>query len=383
MDRETMKHFGWIVIVTLILAVMLAFATPFGKFVGQATGNILKGYTSVNNSALEEENIKNLENEWNEFLNSDMDGGTSDNSGEGNNNNNNGNDDDESGGDVVECKHVNTKIINAKEATCTQSGYTGDTYCNDCGKTIASGKTVAATGHKDNNNDGKCDSCGTTTATTPLHHNGTIYKGAVYTTQAGSQLQEDLPFPKITHGDSYRYGEYSYTYSQYLDGWTAYHRYRDYETVSGDILWSINGKNVVSMDGCYSSHSLVTTENIVIPETVTNINDLFWLCEELVDASSLIIPDSVTTMEQAFNGCKSLVSAPTIPQNVTNMDYAFRGCVSLEGRIVVNANPSNYNKCFELHSAGKTIIITGKASAATKKSLALTSSVSYRSVIVE
>ena len=29
MDKETLSHYGWIVILVLILAVLLAFATPF------------------------------------------------------------------------------------------------------------------------------------------------------------------------------------------------------------------------------------------------------------------------------------------------------------------------------------------------------------------
>lgn len=40
-----------------------------------------------------------------------------------------------------------TEIKNAVEATCTTDGYTGDTYCKDCGVKIADGKTVEA-GHK-------------------------------------------------------------------------------------------------------------------------------------------------------------------------------------------------------------------------------------------
>ena len=43
--------------------------------------------------------------------------------------------------------HTNTKIINVKEATCTEEGYTGDTYCNDCKKVVAYGEKTAAKGH--------------------------------------------------------------------------------------------------------------------------------------------------------------------------------------------------------------------------------------------
>ena len=33
MDRETLSHYGWIAICCMIMAVMLAFATPLGNYV--------------------------------------------------------------------------------------------------------------------------------------------------------------------------------------------------------------------------------------------------------------------------------------------------------------------------------------------------------------
>ncbi len=43
--------------------------------------------------------------------------------------------------------HKNTELRNVKEATCTEEGYTGDTYCKDCGSKIASGQKVNKTEH--------------------------------------------------------------------------------------------------------------------------------------------------------------------------------------------------------------------------------------------
>jgi glucan-binding YG repeat protein len=45
------------------------------------------------------------------------------------------------------CSHENTEIRNAKAATCTEPGYTGDTYCKDCNEKIRDGKIISATGH--------------------------------------------------------------------------------------------------------------------------------------------------------------------------------------------------------------------------------------------
>ena len=54
-------------------------------------------------------------------------------------------------GEVFETKaiaatgHQHTEVRNQAAATSTKEGYTGDTYCTDCGKKIATGKTIAKT----------------------------------------------------------------------------------------------------------------------------------------------------------------------------------------------------------------------------------------------
>ncbi|MGN1346251.1 MAG: hypothetical protein ACI4V1_05665, partial [Eubacteriales bacterium] len=48
---------------------------------------------------------------------------------------------------VPACAHEKTEIRNAKDATCTEEGYTGDTYCTDCGALVSSGSIIPATGH--------------------------------------------------------------------------------------------------------------------------------------------------------------------------------------------------------------------------------------------
>lgn len=48
-----------------------------------------------------------------------------------------------------DCKHTGgTEIKDAKDATCTENGYTGDTYCKDCDAKLESGKVIPAAGHK-------------------------------------------------------------------------------------------------------------------------------------------------------------------------------------------------------------------------------------------
>ena len=52
MDKETLSNYGWIVILVLILAVLLALATPFGNFVAGAIKATTAGFFGVNESAL-------------------------------------------------------------------------------------------------------------------------------------------------------------------------------------------------------------------------------------------------------------------------------------------------------------------------------------------
>ena len=43
--------------------------------------------------------------------------------------------------------HLHTEVRNVKEATCKEEGYTGDTYCKDCGEKLSSGEPTAKKAH--------------------------------------------------------------------------------------------------------------------------------------------------------------------------------------------------------------------------------------------
>lgn len=48
------------------------------------------------------------------------------------------------------CTHNTTEVRNAKSATCTATGYTGDTYCKTCGTKTKTGSTIAKKAHNSN-----------------------------------------------------------------------------------------------------------------------------------------------------------------------------------------------------------------------------------------
>lgn len=49
--------------------------------------------------------------------------------------------------EILATGHQHTEVRNVKEATCTKAGYTGDTYCKDCGEKISSGEVIAKLAH--------------------------------------------------------------------------------------------------------------------------------------------------------------------------------------------------------------------------------------------
>ena len=51
-----------------------------------------------------------------------------------------------SGNGATACRHSHTTLRDQKAATCGAYGYTGDTYCDDCGKKIKDGSKIPATG---------------------------------------------------------------------------------------------------------------------------------------------------------------------------------------------------------------------------------------------
>ena len=59
--------------------------------------------------------------------------------------------------DIPATGHVETETVNAKEATCTAEGYTGDKVCKICGEVVEAGEAIAKTAHTFQ--EGKCVVC--------------------------------------------------------------------------------------------------------------------------------------------------------------------------------------------------------------------------------
>lgn len=80
----------------------------------------------------------------------------------------------------VICKHGTTNIVGAKDATCSEEGYTGDKVCTACGEIVEAGKAIAMSAHTEvveGAFDATCSAVGST-GTTKCSVCGEVIKAA-------------------------------------------------------------------------------------------------------------------------------------------------------------------------------------------------------------
>ena len=68
--------------------------------------------------------------------------------------------------EVIPATDHDTELVGAKDATCTEDGYTGDEVCKVCQTVVKQGEVIPALGH--DYKDGKCSRCGAEEPTTPV-----------------------------------------------------------------------------------------------------------------------------------------------------------------------------------------------------------------------
>lgn len=44
MDKETLSNYGWVVICVIVLAIMIALATPFGQYIRDGVKQLVNGF---------------------------------------------------------------------------------------------------------------------------------------------------------------------------------------------------------------------------------------------------------------------------------------------------------------------------------------------------
>ena len=354
MDKQTLSNYGWLVIVTLILAVMLAFATPFGTYVGDGVVSIANGYVQSSNNATDKDNISKLEQQWTDKL------GTPNNTGEGNGNN------------TVCCNAQNIQT------------YGDDTKCLNCGNVVYGSDTHGGLVPVDGAYyvfDGTCDLCYFSYGDTPYCYCGgytydsgvdvcpncsfnfktnepSCYCGSYYIKDmqpifysAGEELPQNLEW-----GHKYVYKDYVYSLSQIYSGGDyvdTIHvgvldktktQYVDMESVvfsmpvedlsntfgscSNMVSAPVLSTNATTLYSTFSNcTSLANLDNFSFPSKVTSLNYTFSNCTSLIETP--FIPNHISNIDGTFMNCTSLTTITNLPNSITNMGSAFYGCSSL------------------------------------------------------
>ena len=60
MDRSTLSNYGWIIVTTIIIALMIVLATPFGNYIGDAFTSITEDFTAKVEEVDDVEDVENI-----------------------------------------------------------------------------------------------------------------------------------------------------------------------------------------------------------------------------------------------------------------------------------------------------------------------------------
>ena len=280
MDKETLSNYGWIVICVLVLAVMLALATPFGTFVSDAIKSTTQGLFDVNQNALNSTGLINID-----------------------------------GQEFESCPHDYETVTTGDCATGTTSTHT----CKLCGKT--STETLPA-GHTWDNTGLKCTKCGVTVVEY-------AFKASDYDAKMGTTTRTDAV---VVIPETFEYNGKTYKVTS-----IGQSGFSNCNNLTGIIIpSSVTIINDKAFYGCYGLTS------IVIPNCITEIGDeVFYYCKNL---TKVVIPNSVTKMGNVvFGYCTSLKSVgPTgsnasveIPYSITHLgDHTFHECSNIESAVI-------------------------------------------------
>ena len=275
MDKNTLSNYGWIVIAVLVLSVMIALATPFGKYIENGVRSTTAGLFETSEKAM---NVVGMSAGNGSF------------------------DDGDSGTQTPEYDHNAPELHPGKNnKTIPEGAYYGVLNIE---KGMATGEVEFIW-----------------YATMPATVNdGDIY---LYGDYMYMYSLDDGGWHVYLATEAYEDAGIYPTEFEYTDS---------YQTTYGAILESINGKPVTSMTSTFFFCTSLTTAP-EIPSSVTNMDRTFQDCHALTTAPA--IPSGVTNMYSTFMSCYSLTIAPKIPSSVTNISACFSDCRSLTGEISI------------------------------------------------
>ena len=298
MNKQILSNYGWIVIVTLVLGVMLTFATPFGNYTGKTFVDITSKFINSNNQALSDENLEKKGEEWGLYL---QYGKT--------------NPEDIFIADGATYTCVDGTVLNAGDVF--PSLKDGDVYNHTdyeyTYKSSYNGWGVRCV----NNTAEPCAILKSINEKPIVNMYGTFQDCTALTT---------IPtIPNTVKDMSY-----------------AFYKCKNLTNINGLVI----PKSVTSISNIFRECTALTDlSGLVIPNSVRNISSAFSGCTSLTVAPK--IPDSITEMTWAFFNCTKLTKAPLIPNKATNISNVFYGCTSLTGSITINSTPTSYTNCLK------------------------------------
>ena len=310
MDKETLSNYGWIVICTLVLAVMIALATPFGEYIKDGVWSATNGLNDALNKNME---IVGL-------------GGVS-----GNTSNFNGLrynekyiciEDFENGNDCLDYYMIFYENNSAYE------GYASDDswyYEYPAGTLIYNDATIF------------------------YEEDEGLKMNIVENGAKIEVLYEDEPYFTFIHESLIDWTDESID----VDGYATF-------TDGTTLTWTelkAEGYNITN-NVIYASafENCTTLKTIKIPDTVKAIgSSAFYYCSSL---ASITVPNSVKYMgSYAFSNCENLTSM-TFPNNITRISSGiFYYCSSLTNVTIPNSVTSMGYEAFYGCSSLKTIAI--------------------------
>ena len=381
MDRGTLSNYGWVVIVVIILAILIALATPFGNYISGGTKTILAQFSEGANIDIE------------------FGDGSSDGSESGNDS---GSGSGSGSGDVTPNPALNHSGIIPEGATYTplrsaelKAGSSmpsisgGDIYtysdyeytynANEDGWAVVIntdvtdetkteyGKILESINGKPITNVSKTFTYCTSLITAPSIPNSVKN---MYGTFDGCRSLTTAPvIPKsvvnlsaafkncisLTVAPIIPYGVENT--QETFCGCTALKTYVGSKAADGDFSGYIIPNSVTEMTQMFRRCASLTAAP-AIPNSVNGLYYTFWECTSLIIAPE--IPENIATMTGTFKDCTSLTTAPIIPSGMSSLSGIFDSCTSLTGTVTINSNPGNYANCFsDVDFKAQNLTLTG------------------------
>ncbi|MDE5778074.1 MAG: leucine-rich repeat protein [Lachnospiraceae bacterium] len=241
---------------------------------------------------------------------------------------------------IGSCQHTSTELRNVKAATCTEKGYSGDSYCKACGDLVKKGNDIPATGHSWDA--GKVTKAPTATA-----------KGVkTYTcTKCHNTRTEEIP---ATGGSSI-----SQPYVITVPG--NVEKGDSVEDTATNSVYMVTSKSLTSKTVKY----VVTgseKDTLVVPDSISINGEVYKVTAVASDAfkgndtaKKIVVGDNVKTIgANAFSNCKNL-SQVTLGKNVTTIGAnAFSNCNKMTkitlGKNVTTIGKNAFGGCTMLSS---------------------------------